>query len=140
MIKGWVCWLLVRRSLENPQERAYYLVFALVGTRLAEMVAVAGRRWTVEECLATAQGEVGLDQYAVRSGTGWHRHTPKKEIPRKDPNALIPLSVPEIRHLLWFLVWQKTVEQSLVLAWSLWRRRHQAQAQFYHYQRRLRSG
>src|SRR2546421_43136 len=51
----------------------------------------------------------------------------KKKTPRKDPNALIPLSVPEIRHLLWWLVWQKTVEQSLVLAWSVWRRRHQAQ-------------
>jgi len=53
---------------------------------------------------------------------------------------LIPLSVPEIRRLLWWLVWQKTVEQSLVLAWSVWRRRHQAKAQFYHYQRRTRSG
>lgn len=31
-------------------------------------------------------------------------------MPRK--NALIALSVPEIRRLLWFLVWQKTVEQS----------------------------
>ena len=50
------------------------------------------------------------------------------------------LSVPEIRRLLWLLVWQKAVEQSLVLAWSLWRRQHQAQAQFYHYQRRNRSG
>jgi hypothetical protein len=49
-------------------------------------------------------------------------------------------SVPEIRRLLWFLVWQKAVEQSLVLAWSLWRRQHQAQAQFYHDQRRNRSG
>jgi hypothetical protein len=50
------------------------------------------------------------------------------------------LSVPEIRHLLWWLVWQKTVEHSLVLAWSLWRRKHQARAQFYHYRRRNRSG
>jgi hypothetical protein len=58
-------------------------------------------------------------------------------MPRK--NALIALSVPEIRHLLWLLVWQKAVEQSLVLAWSVWRRKHQAQAQFYHYRRRNRS-
>jgi hypothetical protein len=50
------------------------------------------------------------------------------------------LSVPEIRHLLWLLVWRKTVEHSLVLAWSVWRRKHQARAQFYHYQRRNRSG
>jgi hypothetical protein len=50
------------------------------------------------------------------------------------------LSGPEIRRLLWFLLWQKTVEQSFVLAWSVWRRKQQAPAQFYHYQRRNRSG
>jgi hypothetical protein len=53
---------------------------------------------------------------------------------------LIALSVPEIRHLLCWLVWQKTLEQSFILAWSVWRRKHQAKAQFYHYQRRNRSG
>jgi hypothetical protein len=47
---------------------------------------------------------------------------PKKKTSRK--NALIPLSVPEIRPLLWFLMWQKMVEQSFVLAWSVWRRKH----------------
>jgi SRSO17 transposase len=72
--EGWARWLLVRRSVENPQERAYYRVFAPVGTALAEMVAVAGKRWAVEECFATAKGEVGLDEYEVRSWTGWHRH------------------------------------------------------------------
>lgn len=38
------------------------------------MVAVAGRRWTVEECFETVKGECGLDEYEVRSWTGWHRH------------------------------------------------------------------
>jgi SRSO17 transposase len=38
------------------------------------MVAVAGRRWAVEESFATAKGEVGLDQYEVRNWNGWHRH------------------------------------------------------------------
>jgi SRSO17 transposase len=71
--EGWARWLLVRRSVENPQERAYYRVFAPVDTRLAEMVAVAGKRWAVEECFATAKGEVGLDQYEVRNWQGWHR-------------------------------------------------------------------
>ena len=72
--EDWTRWLLVRRSLENPQERAYYRVFAPMGTTLKEMVAVAGKRWAVEECFATAKGEVGLDQYEVRSWTGWYRH------------------------------------------------------------------
>jgi SRSO17 transposase len=31
-------------------------------------------RWTVEESIQTAKGEVGLDQYEVRSWTGWYRH------------------------------------------------------------------
>jgi 3-methylcrotonyl-CoA carboxylase beta subunit len=35
---------------------------------------VAGRRWTIEGCFEAAKGEVGLDQYEVRSWTGWHRH------------------------------------------------------------------
>ena len=72
--EDWTRWLLVRRRLENPQERAYYRVFAPTGTRLEEMVAVAGKRWAVEECFATAKGECGLDQYEVRNWTGWHRH------------------------------------------------------------------
>jgi SRSO17 transposase len=72
--EGWTRWLLVRRSVENPQERAYYRVFAPAETRLEEMVAVAGKRWAVEECFAAAKGECGLDEYEVRSWTGWHRH------------------------------------------------------------------
>jgi SRSO17 transposase len=28
----------------------------------------------VEECLELAKGECGLDEYEVRSWTGWHRH------------------------------------------------------------------
>lgn len=74
MIEGWARWLLVRRSVENPQERAYYRVFAPAGTTLEEMVAVAGKRWAVEECFAAVKGECGLDEYEVRNWTGWHRH------------------------------------------------------------------
>ena len=31
-------------------------------------------RWTIKACFEAAKGEVGLDQYEVRSWTGWHRH------------------------------------------------------------------
>jgi SRSO17 transposase len=72
--EDWARWLLVRRSVEDPQEQAYYRVFAPVGTTLEEMVAVAGKRWAVEECFAAAKGECGLDEYEVRGWTGWHRH------------------------------------------------------------------
>jgi SRSO17 transposase len=48
--------------------------FAPPGTVLATVVPVAGSRWTVERCFDEAKGEVGLDQYAVRSWTGGYRH------------------------------------------------------------------
>lgn len=68
--------LLVRRSLEhpeNPKERAYYAVFAPQGATLAEMVQVAGRRWTIEVAFEAAKQEVGLDQYEVRKWEAWYR-------------------------------------------------------------------
>jgi SRSO17 transposase len=51
-----------------------YIVYAPATTLLAEVVRVAGIRWTVEESLQTAKGEVGLDHYEVRCWTGWYRH------------------------------------------------------------------
>ena len=71
---GWEHWLLVRRSKSDPKGLSYYLVFAKSGTCLEEMVSVAGTRWTIETSFETAKGEVGLDQYEVRSWTGWYRH------------------------------------------------------------------
>lgn len=67
-------WLLVRRSLSEPKEMAYYVVYGPPETKLEEMVKVAGRRWAIEESFESAKGEVGLDQYEVRSWQGWYRH------------------------------------------------------------------
>jgi len=66
--------LLVRRSLSDPTELAYYLVFAPKQTPLATLAGVAGTRWTIEVELESAKGEVGLDEYEVRSWHGWYRH------------------------------------------------------------------
>jgi SRSO17 transposase len=69
--------LLIRRPLEapdDPKKLAYYLTFAPVGTLLETLIAVAGRRWTIEESIEAAKGEVGLDQYEVRRYDGWYRH------------------------------------------------------------------
>jgi hypothetical protein len=52
----------------------YYLTLAPEGIALADLVRVAGTRWTIESCFEAAKGEVGLDEYEVRSWTGWHRH------------------------------------------------------------------
>jgi len=42
-------------------------------TSVEQLVRVCGRRWEVEEGFAQAKGEVGLDQYEVRTWTAWHR-------------------------------------------------------------------
>jgi SRSO17 transposase len=67
-------WLLVRRSVSDPAEVAYFACGGPPGTTLEELVRVAGSRWRVEECFELAKGECGLDGYEVRSWTGWHRH------------------------------------------------------------------
>ena len=71
---AWQVWLLVRRSLNDPTEVAYYFVYGPSGTPLETIVRVAGRRWTIEEGFEQAKGEVGLDHYEVRRWAGWYRH------------------------------------------------------------------
>jgi hypothetical protein len=51
---------------------------------------------------------------------------------------LIPLSVPEIRHLLHFADQGKHAILR-ALEWSLWRREHQGDARRRHYRRRLKT-
>jgi SRSO17 transposase len=72
--RGWQSWLLVRRQQGGSGERAYYLCRGPVRTTRGELVRVAGARWPVEECFERGKGECGLDEYEVRSWTGWYRH------------------------------------------------------------------
>jgi SRSO17 transposase len=67
-------WLLVRRSVTDPADLAYFAVLAPAGLRLVDLARAAGRRWLVEECFEAAKQEVGLADYEVRSWRGWHRH------------------------------------------------------------------
>jgi SRSO17 transposase len=67
-------WFLVRRSIVDPEDLAYFVVFAPAGSRLLDLARAAGRRWLVEECFEAAKQEVGLADYEVRSWRGWHRH------------------------------------------------------------------
>ena len=64
--------LLVRHSLENPEERAYYVVFSPRGASLQALVWVAGSRWAIEIAFEAAKQEVGLDQYEVRKWAAWY--------------------------------------------------------------------
>jgi len=119
-------------------------------------VGVAGTRWTIESCFETAKGEVGLDQYEVRTWTAWHRHVTLAMLALAfltvvrtaaiggqdivDLQAdLLPLTVPEIRLLLASLVGLPPPNPAAVTAWSLWRRRHQQRARRSHWKRRTQS-
>ena len=50
--------------------------------------------------------------------------------------ALVP-SVPEIRYLLARLLFKPSPIAKSIIAWSIWRRRHQANATLAHYKMRL---
>lgn len=71
---GWDHWILVRRSLDNPTDLAYYVAFGPSDAVLEDLVKVAGTRWAIEESFETAKGDVGLDQYEVRKWDSWYRH------------------------------------------------------------------
>jgi SRSO17 transposase len=75
MTEGWVHALVVRRSISDPDELAYYLVYMPTDTPVTAIVRAIGARWTIEEVFELAKQRVGLDEYEVRSWTGWHRHT-----------------------------------------------------------------
>ena len=66
-------WLVVRRCLDDPDELAYYLVWAPPETPLPIIVLAIGARWRIEEDLEAAK-DLGLDHYEVRSYLGWYRH------------------------------------------------------------------
>jgi hypothetical protein len=118
--------LLIRRSLTDPQEKAYSFVFAPPGTSLQDMVEAIGARWHIEEGFENAK-DLGLDHYEGRSFLGWYRHitlvllalaylagmcatercssAPPTPAGLPDSSAVLALTVPEVRHLLARLIW-----------------------------------
>ena len=104
--------LLVRRSLA-PGEKgepgiAFFWCYAPRAASLAELVAVAGARWAVEDCFAEAKNETGLDHYQVRLYPAWYRHitlsmlahaflavTARASRPEPPPGAAVPAQAAE---------------------------------------------
>jgi SRSO17 transposase len=70
---GWAQWLLIRRSISQPEDLAFYRAFGHEEATLEDLAHVAGTRWTIEEGFQRAK-EIGLDQYEVRRWEGWYRH------------------------------------------------------------------
>lgn len=67
-------WLLLRRSVTDPDDLAYYLCLTPPGATARELADAAGQRWAIETCFECAKQEAGLDEYEVRSWVGWYRH------------------------------------------------------------------
>jgi SRSO17 transposase len=155
-------WLLIRRCLDDPQELAYYLVWAPPATPLCTMVHAVGARWHIEEDLQVTK-DLGLDQYEVRSYVGWYRHITlvllayaflvsicvqanqpapplqQDEVVSPPAPALLALTPSEAQHLLARLIWPLPASVPLVCAWSRFRRRHQYWAGYYHRRRRTKA-
>lgn len=67
-------WLIIRRNLDDPTEIKYYFSNAPIDTPLQEFVRISGMRWPIESIFEESKGEVGMDQYEMRSWLGWHHH------------------------------------------------------------------
>ncbi len=57
-----------------------------------------------------------------------------------ETSPLLPLTIPEVRHLLACLLWPLPRSPTLLLSWSWWRRCHQRRASYFHTKRRLKAG
>ena len=145
--------LLIRRNITTG-ELAFYRCWTPQSATLAQLVRVAGIRWTVEESFQAAKSQVGLDQHQVRRWHSWHRFTTlamaalavlaictadARQPGSQQPTSaeLITLTVNEVRRLINTLIIQPIRDLAHRLHWSHWRRRHQARARQSHYQRRL---
>ena len=134
----------LRRRVDAQIDRPYR-----TPSTLATLVAVAGKRWAIEETFQTGKGEVGLDHHQVRRYDDWCRHitlamfahafltvtraaSARKGGHQCPPKTLIPFTVPEVRRLLGKLIWNRPASPTAVLNWSTWRRRHQARARRFH--------
>jgi len=73
-------WVIVRRAVPRsegdaqPVEVTSALSSASPVTALATLVRSSGMRWPIEASFKEGKGEVGLDQYELRSWRGWHHH------------------------------------------------------------------
>jgi SRSO17 transposase len=143
--------LLIRQSLSDPEELAYYWCYAPDDqpAPLPVLVKVAGMRWPVEEDLKHGKQHAALTDSQVRTWTAWHRHQllsiaalaikataaaqarrphtppPLPQAPDQPPPADLPpirLTVPQIGRLHTILTRiWRPIQHHL--HWSLWRHR-----------------
>jgi hypothetical protein len=116
---------------------------------LSQYVRVAGWRWKFEESFQTGKGLAGLDEHQVRRWTSWHRWvtlamlvhaflvvtTAAQRADHTPSNTLITLRVNEFRRLFDALMLRPLHTIADIMAWSIWRRTHQATARACHHRK-----
>ena len=70
----WTRGLLIRRSIADPTDLAFFSTWCPKATPMAKLVAIEGHRWAIEDSFETTKNEFGLDHNETRSWHGWHRH------------------------------------------------------------------
>lgn len=146
----WTRGLLVRRTIADDRRAFFTTTWCPAGTGIATLVRVEGARWTIDRgWLRDRQDrarsrprrdavlarlapprlprEAGLRQAGRGAPPRRWDGTPQKPDRRTDP-AWVRRSVQEIRRVSLRLALRR-IEPAFVIAWSAWRRAHQAAAQ-----------
>jgi hypothetical protein len=150
--------LLIRRRTADG-DLAFFTTWCPAGTSIETLVAIEGHRWAIKDSFETAKNEFGLDHNESRSWHGWHRYVSlvmlafaimavirhcanpvlrnKNATPNQDKykgittRSLIRWSIEEVRRIAIRLA-RRRIQPAHIIAWSLWRRAHQAAAQRAH--------
>jgi SRSO17 transposase len=128
---------------------SYFLCWSPAPVPLAKLISVAVARWRIEEDHQLTKQVTRLDSGQVTTWTSWHRWTAisllayaflavaaalqRARDGRPGELGLIPVTIPELlRHLRGTVIPEPCRDKAHRDAWSLWRRRHQYQAQQAH--------
>ena len=128
---------------------SYFLCWTPHPVPLARLISVAVTRWKIEEDHQLGKQVARLDSGQVTTWTSWHRWTAISLLayaflavaaalparPRRQPGelGLIPVTIPELlRQLRGTVIPEPRRDKAHRDAWSVWRRRHQYQAQQAH--------
>jgi SRSO17 transposase len=65
-------WLYIRKREDNKLK--YAICNAPMDSTPEEVRKPALLRWSIEQCFEECKGELGMDEYEVRSWPGWYRH------------------------------------------------------------------
>ena len=153
----WTRGLLIRRNIADGA-LAFFSTWCPRGTPREKLISVEGLRWAIEDSFETALNELGLDHNETRSWHRLHRHVSlfmlafammaairhhANDVPSQKNTAtssekasvLICLSIQEIRRIAIKLA-QRRIQLAHVIAWSVWRRAHQAEARSAHLKRK----